>query len=71
MCSHTVKMEGINWALALSKSQVAAARERAAAGQPCSPRRHMGAQLLRGRVPSPQTHKIKVSKVLRFRVVQR
>eukprot|EP00435_Cladocopium_sp_Y103_P010255 s1146_g2.t1 len=30
------------------RQEVAAARQRAAAGQPCSPRRHMGAQLLRG-----------------------
>ena len=27
---------------------MAAGRQRAAAGQPCSPRRHMGAQLFRG-----------------------
>lgn len=30
------------------RQEVAAGRQRAAAGQPCSPRRHMGAQLFRG-----------------------
>ncbi len=50
------------WKVWSHECQVATARRSAAAGQPCSPRKHMGAQLLRG----PRAYGVQWRQVIRI-----